>query len=228
MKKIILLLVLTIGFVSCFPDEKIYLRSYVMEYYDVGGIVLQDIEGVVDTDTQFRVSTTYGSHIGSWDSKGEQKTAYDALCRKHGDMTFNRNLKVNFGSGGGLYRYPGVDFTAIDITSSADYDDEHPAGTSLGDIVMAEFGSAKPYIDSGYKKYDKAVGRMGELKVCLINKRFNEFTPDDLTLLGYDNSYLGWFNFVSGPTLGKEHTFTVTLTADDGRVFSDSMQVTFQ
>lgn len=48
---------------------------------------------------------------------------------------------------------------------------------------------------------------------------------------GYQTGYLQRLcilKFETPPTLSKTHTFTVTMTANDGRVFSDSVRMTFE
>jgi hypothetical protein len=39
---------------------------------------------------------------------------------------------------------------SLNIVSDSDYDDAHPAGTSLNDIIYVEFRSATEFVESGY------------------------------------------------------------------------------
>ncbi len=207
------------------PSE-IYLRSYVMSYYDVDGIVLTAYK----ESARITVNNLVDGWIGGYTDEGEKKEAYDALCEKHGDMTFCRTvLKMP----GEYVAYPGVDYVSIEITSDADFDDRHPAGSSLADIATFISSSVKPYIDNGYVY--PIYGDPGSA----VKKLVSDLIPEDLVLTGEDRvtayrpipavvGYFGALEFRQKPTLSKTHTFTVTLTADDGRVFSDTVEMTFE
>jgi hypothetical protein len=221
MRKLLLILLIVCGLMSCLKsvDEKEFLRSYVMTYMGTEGIFLNgydDSNGI----REITISPAEKYHLGSYYSKETKKDVYDALCEKHGDMTFMRDFVVQDGFGEYSTSNIGVDFLSIDITSDSPFDEEHSAGVSLGDIVTFSSYSLKPYIDSGYTDlYDNNVYHP-------IVEQLSELTPNDLILLGMD-TYIGTLVFDSEPTLSKTHTFTVTMTADDGRVFSDSIEMTF-
>jgi hypothetical protein len=224
MRKLLLVLALSALFAGC--EEKIgeggtyyiFLRSYVTCYHDVQDIQLwnynyyispsQGVKGIV---LGFR-----GDEIGNFESTGAEKETYDALCEKYGDMTFNRDVKMFTNLPNDLPNALSVDFVSVDITSNADFDAGHLAGSSLGDIVMFNAWSFKPYIDSGYTSNDG----------CWIWELVSELTPAQLTLLEYQDGPTLWIQ--TAPTLSKTHTFTVTMTADDGRVFSDTIEMTFE
>jgi hypothetical protein len=216
MKKILLVLLIACGLMSCLKKETFFKRSYITNYKNVTEI---ELEG---SPSHFSV-LHYGGSIGSFQSIGELKETFDALCEKHGDMTYNRKV-TEFQPGEQTVRCIGVDFTSIDIVSDSDFDAEHPAGSSLGDIVLFLFQSLKPYIDSGYTlKTDRHKGFMS------FEYLISEIPQGALTMMGgYSNNAIGGMKFQSQPTLSKTHTFTVTMTADDGRVFTDSIEMSFE
>lgn len=199
-----------------------------MEALPDGSIVFPD-------NKLISINLIFKNVIGSYydADRSDKKAAYDALCEKHGDMTFDRIIKIQPWEN---VMYPAVDFVSIKVTSDADFDAEHPEGEPLNDILTFDSCSAKPYIDSGYTEYDKAADIR---KYSVINKNLAEVTVDDLTLLGTgqtgyepverrDVGYLGILIFNKEPTLSKTHTFTVTMTADDGRVFEASVDMEFE
>jgi hypothetical protein len=224
MKKILLVLLIAGGLTSCFKEEKEFTRSYVLSYYGMDNI---DLGGNYYEKTIYILTFTR-YELGHYKSTGAKKQVYDALCEKHGDMTFLRE-QVTWGPGGPVtVEFLGIDFLSIDITSDSAFDEEHPAGVSLGDIVLFNSYSVKPYIDSGYTStYDNDVYHP-------VNKHLSDLTQDDLILIGKykyssgDPDYIGKLTFDKEPTLSKIHTFTVTMTADDGRVFTDSIEMTFE
>ena len=68
----------------------------------------------------------------------------------------------------------------LEVWSSADWDAEHPAGTSLNDLARFSSNTPWPYIQSGYtQKYHEQLN--GEYYP--VDKLISELTPDDMTLL---------------------------------------------
>ncbi len=217
MKKILLLLIALTMFSCDLREKKVFLRSYVMHYYDVERVILrEDISSEVLVKGMY-IEFYHLTSLGAYNSTGSLKRSYDALCEKHNDMTYNRKFVIWDSAGPHQTSNIGIDFVSIDIVSDIDFDTEHPAGESLGDIVRFRSISSKPYIDSGYKgsEYTTVEGLVSEL------------TPDQLTLLG-QNTFIGGLYFETSPTLEKTHTFTVTMTPDDGREpFTASIEMTF-
>lgn len=187
-----------------------------MGYLDAGEMVLK-----IYYEVEISISFRGEGGLGNYKSTGALKESYDALCEKHNDMTFLRET-VTWGPSGPREVYLlGVDFLSIDITSDSDFDDEHPAGSSLGDIVKLNSYSLKPYIDSGYK----LLAPNGTV-YHPVYEFVSELTPEQLILLG-QRDYIGSLRFETQPTLSKTHKFTVTMIADDGREFTASIDMEF-
>lgn len=233
MKKILLAIFILTIFCDCrkTETEKVFLRSYVMRYFDAETMRLEPVAYFDGTGIQIWLDDL--SMIGDYKSTGTQKDAYDAICEKHNDMNYNRDFVTFNGYQPFATENIGFDFVSIDVTSSARFDATHPAGESLGDIVLLESSSLKPYIDSGYTL--ETAERNG-IHYSRVSDLISEITPEQLILLGSytHNGGSGWryllatLSFKDLPSGSKEHTFTVTMTADDGRVFSDTVEITFE
>lgn len=213
MKKYLSILLVSLSLlVSCQKEETYYLRSFVMKYMDAQSISLREYSNGISIRADFL------SSLGDFQSTGQLRESYDALCRKHNDMTFMRKKTV--------FPYSwttniGIDFLSIDVISDSDFDAEHPANTSLADVVIFSSHSLKPFIDSGYEsKYD---GR----EYHPFKDVISNLSSEQLILLGKDN-YIGSLTFNAEPTSSKTHKFTVTMTADDGRVFTASIDKKFE
>jgi hypothetical protein len=78
----------------------------------------------------------------------EKVDKFKELAIKNNDTCFNRD-----GVFGSCLADP---VESINIVSDSDYDDAHPAGTSLNDIIFIEFRSATEFVESGYtdEQYD--------------------------------------------------------------------------
>ena len=81
-----------------------------------------------------------------WISPESDPQEFERLAIRNGDVGYNRWLE--------FWEYPSAfadNFQTMHITSNADWDEEHPAGTLLDDILWAEFWSYADYIRSGYE-----------------------------------------------------------------------------
>ncbi len=233
MKKLLLAMALLMMWGCEYRDgrlkpDKVHLRSYVMNYFHIKNITLNGVykEAVAfPNNLVISVYCTYGDIVpGSYSAVDSTPSAYDALCERHNDMSFDKTVYIY--AHDIKPTFPAADFVSIEITSSADYDAGHPAGTPLNDLITAHFSSAKPYIDSGYKEYDNSSSLC---KFSTIIKNLADVSAEDLVLLGTgDGRGLMALVFDEEPTLEKTHTFTVTMTPDDGREpFTASIDMTF-
>ena len=138
---------------------------------------------------------------GEWDiaMSGKKKDFYNQLCEKHNDVSYNRRVRVYFYDQG-LNPRCFRDFVNLEVWSSADWDAEHPAGTSLNDLARFSSNTPWPYIQSGYThKYHEQLN--GEYYP--VDKLISELTPDDMTLLPRGGFY---FRFVTRPAQPGKHT----------------------
>lgn len=179
-------------------------------------------------------------------SEGEEKGEYDRLCRKHGDLSFNhrRQFLVPSESVG----YNDKDFVSVEITSDAAFDESHPAGANLADVVRFMSWSPCKFIDSGYAQYyhydpsglsDSFITVMPvylarefflpetDATCYPIDKMVCDLEPEDLILLGHDDLRIGFLKFERMPANSGNHTITVKMETDAEAVFEKSIEMTF-
>jgi hypothetical protein len=208
-----------------FGKQSKFMRSFVTEYYTTDSIELK-FPTYVNGYTVIAINSTpvgiysYPQLLCGNGSNGQEGKLYDELCLKHNDMSYNKTFKLN--NPGELPRneYMGLDFASIRVVSDSDFDKEHPAGTDLGDVIIYFNHSVKKFIDSGYTE----LAPNGSPD-HYFEKKVSKLTVDDLTLLVYYS--LGNLLFESLPTLSQTHHLTVTMTTDDGKEFSASIDIDF-
>ena len=226
MKRLILLsisaMLLSTG---CDVSKTRLFKSYITEYsYD------KNIELKITNKGNIAIYRKYTSeddHIKtasySFKSKGEEKKRYDELCKIHNDMSYNQKRSYIVAPLWG--RCSAIDFKEIDVISDKDFDSEHPAGTSLKDIVRFVSISPKKFIDSGYKETFNWRRNKPKIfkKESMISSMFHEETENyfpingllkdigsnEMQMLPEDTHGILFFD--KEPTAEKEHTLKVTI-----------------
>ena len=198
--------------------------------------MIGDFDGGVNYMSQTNV---YSDSYEDWAYKPseEQYNKYIELCNKHEDYGYTHEIQIsaakrteNYNGRGYVQGYTYWDITpvSIDVTSNADFDENHPAGASLNDIVLFTTFSPYPFIKNGYTG-----------KEFVKNKKtLDQYTQDDFKLIfcvgsapiynELDEDNYGCISFTTEPTANKEHTLTITIKDDYGRTFSDTTTVKFK
>ncbi len=203
----------------------------IYENVDCGG------ESEVERSSSFphtvvvRIPTeTYACY--TWDSTSERwkqdnpdwelwHERHRELSQKNGDVGFNRNVNATDGCAF-RHRVWNTDnlITSISIVSNADFDENHPAGASLDDVVAITYKSYKNIIENNYTLPEGALG----YGYCSydVTKILSEFESEDSlfmeSTMAYGNSF--WLKFVQEPTMIMQHTFTVTIEFEYGEPYS--------
>ena len=240
MKKLYFLLFIPF-IISCNEYEFHMSMAFVSGYYQ-----MEHIELVESNNLLF----IYGEGIKDYASLiDDDSRLFESLARKHKDISYNKKIAYLDGK---YLMDPNPyclkdDFTAIHVTSDTDYDESHPAGSNLDDVVVFHSSSPYPYIESGYTcTYD-----WGEVRDILpwpdstfnhdyidteewshyIRKNVMDLCPSDLTLLGgylwRGEPSLGILEFASKPTLEKCHTIHVELINDEGKAYRSMIEMEF-
>lgn len=110
-------------------------------------------------------------------------------------------------------------FSSIHVVSNTDWDDAHPAGTYLDDLLECHY---RTYAELFKKEYST-----GSFEI--YSKRMDEIGPEELWIVAHypewdleptNNAFPITIRFTSPATLGQNHLLTVTMTTTDGRVKS--------
>ena len=226
MKRLILLSIAAVLLLlGCDRAKTVLFRSYINIYdyseniqlkiTDAGNIAIYQKYSSEDVNIK---TASY-----SFKSKGEEKKKYDELCKIHNDMSYNQKRSYIVAPLWG--RCSAIDFREIDVISDKDFDSEHPAGTSLKDIVRFVSVSPKKFIDSGYKETfnweknepnffakDSMIPTMFQPEswnYFPINGLLKDIGTDEMQMLPEDTHGILFFD--KEPTAEKEHTLTVTI-----------------
>lgn len=169
------------------------------------------------------------------DKGKEQEENYNKLCKKHNDYGYKHKVTVIDESIIMSNIYVDFDPVRIEIISDCDFDEAHPAGSSLSDIFYFRSFTPYPFIKREYT---------GE-KYTLINKRLDQLTAEELILSlhfekVFDSTYemrqllgdnlrpqiiLQHQNF---PIDKQEHNLTITLTDSNGNGYTYTSAVIFK
>ena len=88
------------------------------------------------------------------DERPQKAAAYKALCERYGDTGYS-GIREFFPLYTGGFDALWHNLVSIDVTSTADYDAGHPAGTSLNDLCELISWTPRDYLESGYTdRYD--------------------------------------------------------------------------
>ena len=132
------------------------------------------------------------------------------------------------------------DFVSLEVTSDQDFDEQHPAGTSLLDIL--HFGTNTPYrvLRNNYQwKFDTdvlivdivpdGVVAPAEFEAFRKKQLFNTYKcgkdvrPEDMTILGFHV-----LSFDKLPEPVGPRNIHIRMTADDGTVYEFDTVLTFE
>lgn len=245
----IAILSLAVLLTSCNFDSlewKAYSNSYVLHYSTLKSIWLDNtVININNSDYIFiTINHKYSEYIGGFQStKEEEKMEFTTICEKYEDTFYNRKIR---GYKDEIIRsYFSNEFSYIEVVSDADFDAQHPAGTSLKDILRFVTISPLKYIQSGYTDtYDWGdishlsdefrvyvsyyTDYMSLNEIHPVDAMLSEASYDDFKLLGFGDRYsLFSLFFTAKPTAAGIHNFTVTLTDTDGQVIAASIEIDF-
>lgn len=225
--------------------------SFVVEYWTFDRLEVTCIAS--DNNRLNLYLRTSPSHApvryGVLSEDAQLRQRYKDKCAEHGDEGFP--FEFRYGPDLMPNSFPDKDFTAIEVVSDADFDEQRPAGSRLDDMMLFCSASPWPFIRSGYSR--QADWSDGDIPFVMrhyyhivepydtensrsyhpVYGKASEMGADELTLLGGDEGggrrgLIGVMTFLKEPDSGGEHNITVTLVAADGERYSASVAVTFK
>jgi hypothetical protein len=204
---------------SCDVFKTEVFRSFVYEYYNAESVFIYET-----SDRNIAMAFSDRQTVCNWQSKGEQKKLYDSLCTAHNDLTYNKEVTYYESPDPELPALSLNSIASIEVSSNADFDHEHPAGTPLNDIIRFMGKSVYEFLQSNYtNKYDwenipeeyrKERTFRGAFYEFPRYKLLSELTPEDMRMQTTD---FGVLHFEKEPTLSKTHELTITITLDNNR-----------
>ena len=215
--------------VFCISSCDIYitenLRSFVWVYYEAESVRLYETDNgniAIDYDD---IKT-----VCDFKSKKQQKKLYDSLCYAHNDVGYNKTITYfpfpDDKDAAGLFIN---DIVLINVVSNADFDEQHPAGTLLNDIIRFAGTSINEFLQSNYIYQYEWKNKPADFSVesrfygypyhSPVNKLLSETTAEDLLSLDSESCF-GFLLFEKEPTLSKEHELTVTIVLDNRKVIT--------
>ena len=195
---------------SCETGGRVYCRSFINSY-----IVSDQRIDVYHISDNCILFTIKGSRVDIF-STGDDQALYDRICKENNDMTYNGYTTLIIdGFPLNVSYYP--NFASINIVSDMDFDAEHPAGTSLNDLLFVNYSSYYDYIASNYT-LNYPDGRKGYIKMI------NDIETNDLKLLASRGNNL---SFTKYPDVLNKHTLTITFTDVNGNSISCSFVYDF-
>ncbi|MDE5729928.1 MAG: hypothetical protein K2H81_00155 [Alistipes sp.] len=146
--------------------------------------------------------------------KESSPVRFERLAERNGDTSFNRWID-HWRADPSDWPYTvytwADNFQSMHVTSDADWDEAHPAGTPLDDILRIKIETYAEFVRSGYQTYP----HISIEKSMLIS----ELTPEDMEMIACYPE----IRFTSAPTISPNHTLTLEWTTIEGRVITASL-----
>ena len=205
---------------SCDREEVFEYSTSCVKYYNL--INSSDLKIEYNSLGGSKVIQVYGivSKTVSNQSEGEDKELFDKLCADHGDVSFNRNFT--------LLSYPGFtcyypDIVNISITSEQDYNEDHPAGTSLNDLFVIRCASLYNWVQSSYDS-ESGYGP-GQKDMSL-----SDVTENDIKMMSFIGSQglLFVLKPVKLPNNPTEKRFIINCQGNDGIMYGGAIDCTLE
>ncbi len=192
----------TVLAVSCAPDKYTFREnSWVVCFYE----------------PSYGFGGSWGEefdiNLSIWGAKNpctpwSDKEEFRALCQKHGDVGYDAGKRVIEDAMPGHYTPAAVttNINAIEVVAPLDdFDAEHPAGTSLNDLITVKYATLQPFINDGYTKRSDYVYIDG---YQLREQALVDITAEDLKLVGSGMA----LHFATPPTPVMKIFIQITIT----------------
>ena len=217
MKRIALILLVCCGVASCIQMTRVDYSSFIQRYNSYSSVLtVEQFQSISHEPLSLAVSINPCAPSYSIISEGDDKDKFDALCIQNGDCSYPNTVKYLSGAGAmDLISCVTPDFIRIDVIADKDFDKEHPAGTSLADLVYAYMDCYRRFVDSGYDK---------SLEGKKLYKRLDQIEEEDISLCtGY---YQLFFNVLPDDP-SSEMTITVISENAAGKTQTGSAKCKF-
>ncbi len=211
----IIILLLVLG--SCNRVYHYYSYSYVLQYDEI-----EDFQPKVykrqytdDIDPYCIELRFSSSRSASFLSESQDRAWYYQQSIENCDTSYNREVGLILDM---IYSDNiswSDNLVSINVVSDKDFDSDHPAGTSLNDLIYIRYTSAYKYINNDYD--DSFTPEPEE-------EYLSEIDQNDLKILVYETPRL---SFARLSDSRETHTLSITVMLDDGRKFTSDVNYSF-
>lgn len=208
------------------------LRFFVPEKYSVRRVIDETRLIVVEFSDYGTEEVMYDyRHAQKPEEYAEKAGVYESLCSRYKDTAYPKvHHLLPYWCG---RNYPVNNIVSIAVVSDADYDSDHPAGSSLADICEVLTASPRDFIASGYTDtcdwtadletlspvFGEEIPGWGVKEVKPVYKRLDKCWAEDLVLAGYYPSFFT-LRILQAPAADFNGRFTITLLDEKGKVFT--------
>ena len=226
-----------------YKDIRVKTPCFILLYFQYENIEVRYEDG---GEMIFEVVYNGDAVAAKYSVKEDADNSYilNSYSARYGDTAYNRESTINSIAGitdkNQCAHVP--DIVRISVISDADFDNVHPAGSELGDIIHWSSCSRYPYIQNGYRKVsdgwydvscpaDSMIMNLISKFECYtpVFKRMDELTVDDGKLMGHllGEGSIGYMTFIVKPTLAQRHDFTLKMEGVDGTVYTAEFSYDF-
>lgn len=195
--------------------------SYVPEYRHLSDI------NVTWTGSVLRLSPVYGpGYVCNAFSRGDKRALFDSLAQKNHDTGYNgpvtwecqdtRHSDTTF-----VCFAPDINIVSVDVVCAEAYDAEHPAGSSLSDIIYLRGNILAGWVSGGYHQgYDP--------RTMSDELRLDEMTAADYRLKLASVGQYPELSLARKPDSAGPHALQIDIRLDDSAVISRTVTITLE
>lgn len=184
-----------------------------IEFYETGNNLGACLREEYDNPGDHYIRIYYSDYPSKIIDKESSPVRFRRLAERNGDTSFNQWID-HWRADPSEWPYTvytwADNFQSMHVTSDADWDEAHPAGTPLDDILRITIETYAEFVRSGYQAPDISIE-----KSMLIS----ELTPEDMEMI----ATYPMIRFTSAPTISPNHTLTLEWTTVEGRVLTASL-----
>lgn len=220
---------------SC--TDSIFHRSYVEAYLsDIDGFLLEPTNEKDGDTPVFSITALAKEEISgaSYASKEEQ-VKFEKIAAKNGDLSYNREFEENSEQEllRNLQMFLAHPIVRINFSSNKAWDEAHPAGASLNDVLMCYTSSPDEYIRKGYqadtqqlweklrqiksattRKFCQDIVTSSNYTATPIVGKFSEIDFTQYRLIGR-NGVICWISWLLPPP--QDANLTMEVEFEDGK-----------
>lgn len=223
-RNIFLFAILSFLLFSCKKEEEIGLRGHFIQYFIGeyhGGMYRLFAVGNEEAGRVSEIGIALENVVcyqtPEWD-RSQNTEEFLKIADRNGDGAFNDWVSVD----SYVMRMVFADnFLSVHLTSDRDWDDEHPAGTYLDDLVVWNVQTYSEFIRSGYKIQSALYGLLlYDVKLSDVQPQHLEMISDEIGI--YSSPRI---RFLSAPNNDEIHTLTLTITTTEGEVHKPTIAI---